>query len=97
MRREPWATNTVVIAQVLKILLMSHEDDMTNLKKICNREKRVCVCIVLALFVVDMATWVKKFGQGPPRPFSGNARKKSFFYGRCSLIPSRGSQGPSRC
>ena len=27
---------------------------------------------------------VKKFGQGPP-PFSGNARKKTFFFRRASL------------
>ena len=28
---------------------------------------------------------VKKFGQGPPTPFSGNARKKSIFL--CQVVP----------
>ena len=28
---------------------------------------------------------VKKFGQGSPPPFSGNAQKKNFFYMRASL------------
>ena len=72
------------ISKVFNRNLHHHVNHLVKLHVQLNKLAKIRTHASRVHFTSNSLGPIKKFGQGPP-PFSGNARKKSIFYGRCSL------------